>query len=268
MGSSQLVDRTLSHPFISSTLNFLSAHTDDPVVRWARKHSDAPFAAGKKWIVEHFQFGSCMFDVPGLKERYARLVRWDGLWVNYWTETLPRRKTDGAVVVETGSEKETYEERDRNNDAALLENGMTEPSTPTPKPLPLSDATSDAPSETPDTPTIELDKAAQKAERKAAEKAEKTRLKEEKNAEKALKKHREAEMKAKAIIPPRHFIVLPTGIGRVLGGSDKWESVIIGGVQDEVAAHCGLFIRGQNLDYDGLVERVGQRVLAWCEVIR
>jgi len=264
MGSSQLVDRTLSHPFISGPLKFLSAHTDDPVVRWARKHSDAPFAAGKKWIVEHFQFGSCMFDVPGLKERYARLVRWDGLWVNYWTETLPGKKVDGTAVVETDSEKETYEERDRNNDAALLENGMAGPSTS----MSFSDATSEAPSEIPDTPTVEPDKAALKAERKAAEKAEKARLKEEKNVEKALKKNREAEMKVKkAIIPPRHFIVLPTGLGRVLGGSDNWESVIVGGVQDEVAAHCGLFIRGQNLDYDGFVERIGHRVLAWCETV-
>jgi hypothetical protein len=138
-----------------------------------------------------------------------------------------------------------------------------------------ADASSGGPPATSDPPTIdprtqqEID-AARKAEAKAAEKAEKSRLKGEKAAAKSLKKQRQAELKTKkkGMIPPRHFIVLPTGLGRALGGGDKWEAVIIGGVHDEVAAHCGLFIRGQNLDYDGLVERVGKKVLAWCETIR
>jgi hypothetical protein len=34
-------------------------------------------------------------------------------------------------------------------------------------------------------------------------------------------------------------------------------------VEDEVAAHCGLFIRAQNLDYDRFVERVGNVVKSW-----
>lgn len=29
------------------------------------------------------------------------------------------------------------------------------------------------------------------------------------------------------------------------------------GTEDEVAAHCGLVIRGQNIDYNGHVEKVG-----------
>jgi len=210
-----------------------------------------------------------MFDVPGLKERYARLVAWDGLWVNYWTETLPRKKVHGTVVTEDVDEKDIHEERLRDNDVALLETGMAGPSTeersavdPVPEHLP----------ETPETPTLvephtqaEIDA----AESKATKKAEKARLKEEKSAEKAFKKQRDAALKAKKkeVIRPRHFIVLPTGLGRTLGGGDNWESVVIGGVQDEVAAHCGLFIRSQNLDYDGLVERVGKRVLAWCETL-
>jgi hypothetical protein len=249
MGSSQLVDRTLSHPLLSGPIKFLSAHTNDPVVRWAQKHSDAPFTAGRKWIVEHFQFGSCMFDYPGLKDRYTRLVGWTGLWVNYWTETVPKRKGDGAVVVEEGNEKEKVEARDKANDAALMEMGLVRSSSPAPP----ADVTSRQPPETLDA--------------KVMQKVEKARLKQEKTAEKALKKQREVELKAKKIAHPRHFIVLPTGLGRRLGGSDKWEVVTIGGVQDEVAAHCGLFIRGHNLDYDGLVESVGQRVLAWCRTI-
>ena len=206
-----------------------------------------------------------MFDAPGLKKRYATLVAWNGLWVNYWTETLPRRKGDGAAVIEGVTEKDTHEERDRVNDVALLEMGMAAPSAE-------QDTGADASSDLQEIPPA-LDQRTEseiKMETKAAEKAEKTRLKEQKTADKALKKQREAELKArnKGIVPPRHFIVLPTGLGRALGGSDKWETVVIGGVQDEVAAHCGLFIRGQNLDYDGLVERVGKKVLTWCETIR
>jgi hypothetical protein len=208
-----------------------------------------------------------MFDAPGMKERYATLVAWNGLWVNYWTETLPRRKEDGVVVIEGVSEKDTHEERDRVNDVALLETGMAGPSADAEQ-----DTGTDVLSGLQEMPPT-LDQRTQseiKMETKAAEKAEKARLKEQKAANKALKKQREAELKArkKGIVPPRHFIVLPTGLGRALGGSDKWETVVIGGVQDEVAAHCGLFIRGQNLDYDGLVERVGKKVLTWCETIR
>ncbi|KAF7986032.1 hypothetical protein HWV62_41386 [Athelia sp. TMB] len=258
-GSSSLdpefyINKALSHPFVSGSLKFISAAKDDPLVKWARKHSDAPFVAGKTWIVEHFQFGSCMFDISDLKERYARLVAWEGLWVNYWTETLPRKKGGEMAEIEVG------EQRDKENDVALLETGIAEPNVATDENAseqPLSPAmTANSPS------TSEL-KAMQKAEAKATSKAEKERLKEEKAVVKAAQKAAK-----KGIVPPRHFIVLPTGLGRILGGSEKWEGVVIAGVQDEVAAHCGLFIRDQNLDYDGLVERVGAKVLKWCESVR
>ena len=58
----------------------------------------------------------------------------------------------------------------------------------------------------------------------------------------------------------RHFVVRPSRTG-----AEKWELVTIEGVNDEVAAHCGLFIRGQNLDYDGLIGRVGQKIVDWCK---
>ena len=192
-----------------------------------------------------------MFDVPGLKERYARLVGWDGLWINYWTRVLPRKKGDGTLVIEDFDE---HEERERANDVALMETGMTEPSSATP---------GQHPEPPPNTHTLgprthSGDKVAQVADAKAIRKADEShRLKRD-----------EAEQKAKKNISSRHFVVLPTGLGRVLGGGHKWEPVIIAGVQDEVAAHTGLFIRGQNLDYDGLVERVGQKVLGWCETLR
>lgn len=39
--------------------------------------------------------------------------------------------------------------------------------------------------------------------------------------------------------------------------------VEIAGVDDEVQAHCGIFIRAQNLEYDAFVERVGKVVIGW-----
>ena len=223
-----------------------------------------------------------MFDPSGLKERYQKLVGWNGPWVNYWTETVARKKDTGAPIVD-GEHGVKEEAKVKDNDAALIEIGIADPSAQPSDGSPVDSLESSAtPSDTvnssqiqaPESPTPAdkvTTKATQKAEKEAAktaQKAEKARVKEAKAADKALKKQHEAELKIKKdIIPPRHFIVLPTGVGRVLGGGENWEQIQIGGVQDEVAAHCGLFIRGQNLDYDGLVEKVGKKVLGWCEAI-
>ena len=232
-----------------------------------------------------------MFDPSGLKERYRKLVGWNSPWVNYWTETVAQKKDTGAPIAE-GELGLREEVMVKDNDFALIETGIadlsTQPSPSTDGSLVDSIHSSTSPSDTvnstlvrgPELPTLgsptksadkATAKAVQKAEKEAAnaaQKAKKTLMKEAKAADKALKKQHEAERKTKkGIIPPRHFIVLPTGLGRVLGGVENWERIQIGGVQDEVAAHCGLFVRGQNLDYDGLVGKVGKRVLGWCETI-
>ncbi|KAJ7111377.1 hypothetical protein C8R44DRAFT_799402 [Mycena epipterygia] len=271
-------------PLVDKTLSFLSAHSNDPLVKWVRKHSDEPLSAGKRFIVEYFQFGSCMFDPTGLKERYARLVAWPGgLWINYWTQTPPRPSKEGEHA-----KKLDREEEEADNDLALLQTGMTSMSTvdsyatadtsPSPvastfAPSFASTATSEASVSTlpsPLSPTSSDPKAVAKVA-KAAEKErrglEKAREKEVKKIQKQrAKEEKEARARSKGK-PGHHFIVRPTGLGQILGGGDNWEKVVIGGVDDEVAAHCGLFIRGQNLDYDGLVERVGKGVLGWCETI-
>ncbi|KAK0205601.1 hypothetical protein DFS33DRAFT_1258487 [Desarmillaria ectypa] len=226
--SSTSPSRSPSPSLIDQTKSFLNSHADDPLVRWARKHSDAPFSASKRWLVEHFQFGSCMFDPAELKARYTALVKWNGgLWVNYWTQTVPQVREDGHA-----------EEAD--NDVALLRTGITETPSTT-----LSNSSTSLPELGPRTAS----------ETKAAKKDNEKHLKK-------LKKQREKEAKKGKV--GRHFIVLPTGLGQVLGGGEKWEEVRIGGVKDEVGAHCGLFIRGQNLDYDGLVDRVSRKILGWC----
>lgn len=216
-----------------------------------------------------------MFDPSGLKSRYSNLVNWTGLWTNYWTETLPRKKPGVGTKSEHEHEQDLQDAQIRENDDALIETGAVDP--------PVSSETEERgqgisndlvllnPEIAPVSSMAEedLNKEAEKEMNKEkqdglkkAEKAEKIRLKAIRKEEEAEVKRRKEEQR-KRIIPPRHFIVLPTGLGAALGGSDNWEKVKIAGVQDEVAAHTGLFKRDQNLNYDGLVESVGQRIIDW-----
>ncbi|KAG6853108.1 hypothetical protein C0991_006874, partial [Blastosporella zonata] len=300
--------------FIDRTVSFLSSHSEDPLIRWARKHADDPFSASKRWVVERFQFGSSMFDPSGLKDRYSYLVGWQGgVWVNYWTQTVPGPKGDSDPTVE---QEEVAENGDTINKDAV-DTQAHSPVVPTPSPpiesppayteksdkdveyFPIVDAVCSAtssqppplpprksaasitttapslslrsppplpprsaPAQTAPTKT-EID-TARKAERQAAKDLEKERKQAEKSLKKEQKQKQKEEKDKNKARPGRHFIVLPTGLGQVLGGGENWEKVLIAGVDDEVAAHCGLFIRDQNLDYEGFVERVGQKVLGWC----
>jgi hypothetical protein len=263
-------------------MNFISGHAEDPLVKWIRKHSDEPFSAGKRWVIEHLQFGACMFDPSGLKERYVRLVEWpDGFWVNYWTETspkLPQPKHQQAIEGGQGEEGEgdaskgnstpttgadVEEGEDPVNDLAVLETmSINTGSDITPSASTTDTATTAATrSPPPETPKSEAEIA--KAEEKALKAEEKARKKEEKE----LKKLQKQQEKANKPIPGHHFIVRPNRIP-MLGGNEKWEKVVIEGADNEVEAHCGLFIRTQNTDYDGFVERVAQRVNGWCETVK
>lgn len=218
-----------------------------------------------------------MFDPSGLKSRYSLLVAWQGgLWVNYWTQTVPKQPTEGEVDPITNELLKQREVVD--NDAALLHAGVApviEESRESVSSIPNQPSTSPSPPIY-SVPTKSQAEEATKAERQAIKSLEKERKQAEKSREKTLKKEqkqreasvknaRKAEQVKNKVTPGRHFIVLPTGLGQVLGGGEKWEKVLIGGVDDEVAAHCGLFIRGQNLDYDGLVSRVGNKIMGWCE---
>ncbi|KAJ7595013.1 hypothetical protein C8J56DRAFT_1123754, partial [Mycena floridula] len=216
--------------FLNRSIAFLTEHSNDPMVRWFKKHSDEPLSAGKRWVVEHFQFGICMFDPKGLSDRYGQLVSWNGSWVNYWTQTVPK-PTDPAL-------DETQEPSVVDNDRALVENGLADNLAITA--APLSPSVSDS-------------------------KALKERAKQIKSLEKQQKKEAKQHKEKTKVRKGKHFIVLPTGLGQVLGGGEKWEKVFVRGVEDEVAAHCGLFIRGKNPEYDALIERVGQKILGWVE---
>ncbi|KAJ7072957.1 hypothetical protein C8F01DRAFT_973826 [Mycena amicta] len=218
---------------LDKTVSFLSTHANGKIGTWLQKHTNDPFTAGTRFVVEYFQFGSSMFDPSELKDRYSRLVRWqDGLWVNYWTQvprpTVLKEGDDGLLRAPT---------MDSMQSGASLQTTDSE----------LSHTGTDTSSAPPTPPAAHAD------EPSPTDESSKTKKKD---------KHKD---KAKA--KSHHFIVLPTGLGEHLGGREKWEKVIISGVPDEVAAHTGLFIRASNPDYEQLVERVAGRVLGWCEVI-
>ncbi|KAJ3515184.1 hypothetical protein NLJ89_g1918 [Agrocybe chaxingu] len=236
-------------PFMDKAISFIEKHADEPVARWIRKHADDPFSASKRWIVERFQFGICMFDPPGLKERYTGLVNWQGgKWVNYWTQTIPKVKDREDDMQTIGSRSSSFERAD--NDGALLANGIIPSSSP--------EGGQDGKESIYTVPTKSEAKALQKGAENQAKEEEKCAKQEEKARLKALKKSEKQKT-------GRHFVVLPNGMGQFLGGMERWENVPIGGVQDEVNAHLGLFIPHHNLDYPGLIERVANRVFEWCE---
>ena len=54
---------------------------------------------------------------------------------------------------------------------------------------------------------------------------------------------------------PQHFIVLPWVMGY------RWQGIPIGGVEDEVEAHTGIFFRNKNFEYDSVVERTANFAL-------
>ncbi|KAF8888854.1 hypothetical protein BD779DRAFT_434842 [Infundibulicybe gibba] len=114
-----------SPPLIDKAMSFISAHSNDGFVRWIRKHADDPLGASQRWVVERYQFGICMFDPAGLKDRYSRLVGWNGgEWVNYWTQTVPKMP---PMKAGSPTERETELEHIADNDVALLETGISNP---------------------------------------------------------------------------------------------------------------------------------------------
>jgi len=236
---SSLVSRSNSpSPLVDRALSHISNYLDTPIIRWLRTHPDDPLAAGRRLVVEHFQFGVSMFDPLGLKSRYAHLAEWQGgLWVNYWTQTVPRPVQNqppsgqsSHITMQTVTSRETL----LDNDNALLVNGI------------ISSGIGDG------SPSSSSEPTSQVAPQDSAKQAEKNK---EKNKQEKPR-------------VGRHFIVLPRGLGIALNGIDKWEQVLIGGVEDEVSAHTGLFKPDENLDYEGLLERVQARILDWCETLK
>lgn len=107
-------------------------------------------------------------------------------------------------------------------------------------------------------------------EQMAAAKAEEKRAKEERNAliKQAKAEQKQAELAAKQQAEkekpgtPRHFIIIPWDS---TPSRTRWERVPVAGSPSEVDAHCGIFFREKNWEYDQFVERVSKWVQDLCE---
>lgn len=226
---------------VQGALNLLSSsgYSDKPLVRWLNKHSDHPLSAGKRWIVERYQFGVAMFDPAGLKARYELLTQWQGgNWVNYWTRTVPKPDGKGEYSSDPSDTRSLSGWMD--NDSALVVNGLINPPEGTAGELLPGKLIH---------PSMYY---ALKSNLFAIVKEDKK----EGNGDKrpSLSKPKKG----------RHFTVVPKGLGERLGGTERWERVDIEGVEDEVSAHLGLFIPAHNRGYEGFVERVGKKIFEWC----
>ncbi|KLO10321.1 hypothetical protein SCHPADRAFT_906969 [Schizopora paradoxa] len=202
---------------------FASKHAANPFVIWLKRHKDDPFTSMYRWIAKNLEFGICMFDPPELVDRFSRLRKWKGRWINYWTET----------VGDAGIPALKYQ------DSASSHSGIIPNSTADLQLIHRS--TSDASS------ISELDEIGDYDHNDILKLQQEIR---QQRVEENLHNKR----------PPRHFIVLPGKEAR-----DSWEKVKIRHAEDEVQAHCGLFIRKLNDEYDFLVSRVAGLIDYWCK---
>lgn len=164
-----------------------------------------------------------MFDPPELVDRFSRLRKWKGRWINYWTETV------GDEGVETIQRQDLTRSH-----SGIIPNSTAELEL-------IHRSSSDASS------TSEMDDIGEYDHNEILKLQQE--IKEQRDYENLHKKR-----------PPRHFIVLPGKEVR-----DSWESVKIRHAEDEVQAHCGLFIRKLNDEYDFLVSRVAGLIDYWCK---
>ncbi|KAL0579905.1 hypothetical protein V5O48_002076 [Marasmius crinis-equi] len=244
--------------FVDRTINFIQTHGDNSMVKWLKKHRQNPFTDGKVWVMEHYQFGSCMFDPSGLTNRYKRLVAWNGFWVNYWTTAMP----SGSPSSSPSSSRSSSPTSDQVH-AALLEPDSEAAAR-------MLQSSFGESSSHPSSPRHSRDSSTSSLFSTSSQSVEGERRTAETYPPRPNKLRRDSPTPSSTPKPVkektgRHFVVLPNGVGAVLGGFDKWEKVDVAGAQDVVAAHCGIFFPNQNLEYEALVDRVGRRVLDWCE---
>jgi hypothetical protein len=253
-----------------------------------------------------------MFDYPELAERYKKLEKWDGDWVNYWTVTAGE---EDAEDNEMGHEERPPTPRKismaKQSHAGVGKGALYESEFE----HAMQKAREQAEKRHGKPEKKREEENRKKAVKEEAEKLKKdqgTFLKKELEAERdrARKSEREGTSAASGALPDmvienestpldnstsikqsvnsllapshslsppqtrtpsrspspsldaaHHFITIPGSSHE--RSRRRWLKVKIAGVHDEVAAHCGIFIRGQNLEYDAFVERVGALVRSW-----
>ncbi|CAE6457705.1 unnamed protein product [Rhizoctonia solani] len=104
------------------------------------------------------------------------------------------------------------------------------------------------------------EKAARKEEERRAKEAERQAKKEAKERQKALDAAAKRAREADKISSPHHFVVLPRK-----GTDQNWICIPVEGADSEVTAHCGLFFREENHEYDRMVSDVGNIVRSFWD---
>ncbi|GAB1522276.1 alpha/beta hydrolase family protein [Rhizoctonia solani] len=99
------------------------------------------------------------------------------------------------------------------------------------------------------------EKVARKEEERRTKDAERQAKKEAKERQKALDAATKRAREADKIDSPHHFVVLPRK-----GTDQNWICIPVAGADSEVTAHCGLFFREENHEYDRMVTDVGNIV--------
>lgn len=214
-----------------------------------------------------------MFDPKGLRDRYAALEQWHGTWVAFWTETAPFDKVKGEM--EVWKKGEIEEQVLRQEEATILSpdsEDHTEAASPAGPLLYQIDQHSLSTISSLD---LRVDPAVSgpmtKQEEKAIKKQAKVDKKERDRKSSSLgegdRSHTEAELTAsqkhQKSQSPHHFVVRP--FREPSGFKHRWQQVKIRGAKDEVEAHCGLFIRDINLEYDHFVQRVAEITKGWVD---
>jgi len=221
--------------FFQRSLAFMAQHSDDKIVKFVKKHKDNPLGAAMTWIVEHFTFGIIMFEPHELLLRYKALEIWDKPWINYWTITVERPISSGRSTPTHSS----------SHSSSLSEVTMIDPPKPIEEYSSIGDLYTDMNESRSELPITVHQGAVERSSPGSLHSPSPSST---------------SSMARRKPTKARQFITVPPSKTPY---SSRWESVQIGGVKDEVGAHCGIFIRGQNLEYEQFVKRVADRVYSW-----
>ena len=202
-----------------------------------------------------------MFDPKGLRDRYAALERWDGDWIAFWTVTVPRDSEGREKHVAHNGDMEWDLNADTASVGNVLEvasatNSFSQISIHSQSSISSLEVTGKAAVSGPRT------KSEDKAMKKQAKVDQKLHDKELKSLAKADRNHCKSDlkglMKQLNTQSPHHFVLRPSS-------AQRWEQIKIHGAKDEVEAHCSLFLRDVNLEYDGFIRRVAEVTKGWID---
>lgn len=214
-------------------------------------------------VMEHFAFGVIMFEPRELIQRYKVLEEWNMPWVNYWTVTIER-----TVMEDPMDEKPTHVDSS-GKDFSRVESPVPVGNYASIGELyeDLESAGRGEPSDR--TGSSQISHSSDASEHlkppdgfvRTSSNSSQQSIEQGKDSKHDTGDSGRSAPKPK-VTKPHHFITTPSHHLHARS-VDKWEKVPVRGVKDEVAAHCGIFILSQNLDYTEFVENVATKVIGW-----